>query len=157
MSRLSVRRGWGGLALVSVLAGCGGGPTDPEVVFQVIEETTFAASLNIDLATMEQMTNGVYRLDTVEGVGAMLEIGMFATVTFTGLLSDGTQFDTGQFSFLTGNNGAIQGFETGILGMNIGGSRRLIIPPALGYGSQQRGAIPPGSILIFDVTLDDAG
>ena len=100
MSRLSVRRGWGGLALVSVLAGCGGGPTDPEVVVQVIEETTFAANLNIDLATMEQMTNGVYRLDTVEGVGALLEIGMFATVMFTGWLSDGTQFDTGEFSFL---------------------------------------------------------
>ena len=61
--------------------------------------------------------------------------------------------DTG-FSFLMGNNEVIRGWEEGMLGMLVGGSRRIVIPPSLAYAGQARGSIPAGSILVFEVTLD---
>lgn len=146
----------GVLAFVAVLGACGDSDPVDTVVFQVIEETTFDASLGIELSAMELLGNGVYRLDIVEGTGAQIIFGMVATVTFTGWLSDGSEFDSGDFPFLMGNSEVISGFEDGILGMRVGGTRRLIIPPNQAYGNQQRGPIPPGSILIFDITLDNA-
>jgi FKBP-type peptidyl-prolyl cis-trans isomerase FkpA len=150
---LTARSRWGVVAFVALLSGCGEDPVGVE--FQVIEEVTFAASLNIDLSSMERLANGVYREDLVVGSGEALVFGMTATVTFTGWLIDGSQFDTGTFTFLMGNNQVIRGFEDGILGMLVGGTRRIIIPPNLGYGAQARGSIPPGSILIFEITLDE--
>lgn len=144
-----VRRLCAVLAIVVVTAGC----DDP---FQVIEEVEFAASLGVDLSQMERLSNGVYIQDLVVGTGDTLVVGSMANVDYTGWLADGTQFDTGTFSFTSGSTGddrTISGFDAGTRGMRVGGTRRLIIPPEQGYGDRQSGPIPAGSILIFEVDL----
>ena len=139
-----------------MLLACGDGSTDPEVIeFQIIEELTFAASLGIDLSAMEQTNTGVYIQDLTVGVGETLVWGDRPTVLFSGWLHDGTNFDSGEFNFLMGNNQVIPGFEQGIFGMRFGGIRRMIIPPILAYGDQAVGSIPAGSVLIFEIEVTD--
>jgi FKBP-type peptidyl-prolyl cis-trans isomerase len=141
------------------LAACGSS-TEPEVVFEVIEETTFDASLGVDLSAMTRTGSGVYFEDLVEGSGVEAVFGTTPTVTFTGWLSDGSQFDEGTFSFPMGNNRVVLGFEDGLLGTKEGGTRLMVIPPNRGYGGQSvqddsgNEIIPPGSVLVFRVTVD---
>ena len=139
------------MVLVGALAACGDDPMDVE--FQVIEEAEFDASLNIDLPQMELLDNGVYRRDIVDGDGEQLVFGIFAMVRYTGWLNTGVDFDSGEFGFLMGNNEVVRGFEDGLLGMLVGGTRLIVVPPNLGYGALTVGIIPPGSILIFEAEL----
>jgi FKBP-type peptidyl-prolyl cis-trans isomerase len=145
------------VALVS-LGGCEDGPT--EVVFEVIEETQFAASLGIDLADFDVLNSGVYVKDVVVGTGEPAVFGTTPTVTYTGWLADGTQFDSGTFDFFMGNSLVVPGFEDGLLNVMVGGTRVMIIPPGRGYGGipqvDQSGnvTIPGGSIMVFEITLD---
>jgi FKBP-type peptidyl-prolyl cis-trans isomerase len=141
------------LAVVA-LGGCGDDPVAVE--FQVIEEVEFAASLGIDLAMFTELPSGVYVKDVVVGTGDAAEVGDQVVVGYTGYVTDGSMFDAGSFPFELGSAGqAIGGFHEGVRGMQVGGERRVIIPPELGYGAQGlAGIIPPGSILIFDLTLD---
>ena len=100
-------------------------------------------------------------MDLREGTGTTAAQGRTVTVSYTGWLFDpsrpeskGTQFDSqGSFTFQLGVGRVIAGWEQGIPGMKVGGQRRLIIPPNLGYGSQMVGSIPPNSTLVFDVML----
>ncbi len=95
------------------------------------------------------------------GTGADATTGKTATVRYTGWLysataaeNKGSQFDTGTFSFVVGSNGVIQGFSLGVAGMKVGGTRRIIVPPNLGYGAAGAGStIPPNATLVFDVEL----
>jgi FKBP-type peptidyl-prolyl cis-trans isomerase len=101
--------------------------------------------------------------DLVVGTGAVAGNGSFVTVAYTGWLHDssrpeakGRQFDTGIYPFRLGTGAVIRGWDQGIVGMRVGGSRRLVIPPDLAYGSQsQGGVIPPNATLVFDVTLNN--
>jgi FKBP-type peptidyl-prolyl cis-trans isomerase FkpA len=100
-------------------------------------------------------------MDLREGTGTTAAQGRTVTVSYTGWLFDpsrpeskGTQFDSqSSFTFQLGLGRVIPGWEQGIPGMKVGGQRRLIIPPNLGYGSQMVGSIPPNSTLVFDVML----
>ena len=99
--------------------------------------------------------------DLVVGTGATAVNGLRATVSYTGWLYDtgkpfgrGTQFDSGSLSFLVGGTGVIPGFSQSVLGMKVGGQRRVIIPPDLAYGANASGsAIPPNATLVFEITL----
>jgi FKBP-type peptidyl-prolyl cis-trans isomerase FkpA len=99
--------------------------------------------------------------DLREGTGTTATQGRTVTVSYTGWIFDpsrpelkGTQFDSqASFTFQLGGGRVIPGWEQGIPGMKVGGQRRLIIPPNLGYGSQMAGSIPPNSTLVFDVML----
>jgi FKBP-type peptidyl-prolyl cis-trans isomerase len=62
-------------------------------------------------------------------------------------------FDSGTFSFTLGTNAVIRGFEMGITGMRVGGQRRIVVPPDLGYGAAGTTGIPPNSTLIFEMEL----
>jgi FKBP-type peptidyl-prolyl cis-trans isomerase FkpA len=99
--------------------------------------------------------------DLREGTGATATQGRTVMVAYTGWLYDptkpeskGTQFDTStNFSFPLGVGRVIAGWDQGVVGMKVGGQRRLVIPPNLGYGSQMVGSIPPNSTLVFDIML----
>ncbi len=94
-----------------------------------------------------------------QGIGAEAKSGDTVTVNYVGTLENGTKFDSSidrgtPFSFTLGQNGVIQGWEKGVLGMTIGEKRKLTIPPELGYGSQAvGGVIPANSTLIFEIDL----
>lgn len=98
--------------------------------------------------------------DLTVGTGTEATLGRTVTVQYTGWLyhpsaaqNRGPQFDTGSISFALGTT-VIQGWTQGIQGMRVGGSRRLVIPPALAYGSTGRPPVIPGnSTLLFEVTL----
>jgi FKBP-type peptidyl-prolyl cis-trans isomerase FkpA len=145
-------------AVLLVGTACGDDPVAVEL--QVIEEVEFAPSLGIDLAAFTGLPSGVYVQDVVVGVGGAAEAGSEVTLEYTGYLTDGTVFDPGDLPlvFVLGSGAVIHGFDEGVRGMQLGGERRMIVPPELAYGTQERtrdGAviIPAGSILIFDVTL----
>ena len=98
------------------------------------------------------------------GDGADATVGKRLTVHYTGWLYDptqpeqkGRQFDTlavrGPFVFTLGVGQVIPGWDQGAAGMKVGGQRRLIIPPALGYGSAGAGDISPNATLVFDIEL----
>ena len=99
--------------------------------------------------------------DTTVGTGAQAATGKTATVTYTGWLysataSDhkGSQFDTGTFSFTVGAGQVIPGFDQGVQGMLVGGTRTVLVPASLAYGSSGSGAVPPNSGLVFQITLN---
>ncbi len=96
--------------------------------------------------------------DLVVGSGAIAVTGDTLTVHYVGTLTNGQKFDSsydrGQpFPFRLGAGSVIAGWDQGLVGMRVGGKRRLTIPPALGYGSQANGPIPANSTLIFEIDL----
>ncbi len=141
----------GGLVIATVgLVGCGDDIT-------AIEDTEFAASLGINLAAMTRTSSGLYYEDIETGEGEPATAGQEVQVAYTGWLANGTRFDRGTFSFNLGAGEVVPGFDEGVQGMRVGGVRRIIIPPALGYGSQARGVIPPNSILVFRIQVLSIG
>jgi FKBP-type peptidyl-prolyl cis-trans isomerase len=105
-------------------------------------------------------------LDTVEvedltpGTGAEVKVGDRVTVTYVGSFVNGREFDNvptpdHKLSFLVGREEVISGFDKGMLGMKVGGKRRITIPPNAGFGAYGRGVIGGNQVLIYDVTLLD--
>jgi FKBP-type peptidyl-prolyl cis-trans isomerase len=134
------------------LAACNSDPTAPEP--QVIEQVTFDPSLNVDLAAMTKLPEGVYIQDLVVGTGTGLVDGDQAWTYYELRLSNAQPIGNGLFDFELGAGEVIQGWDIGMEGMMPGGTRVLLIPPELGYGAVQYGPIPAGSVLHFRVELD---
>ena len=124
--------GWLVVAAAAALAGCGSDtPTEPSL---------FRAE------------------DIVVGSGAPAAAGDTLTVHYIGTLESGQVFDDSYargepFTFRLGAGTVIQGWDLGLVGMRVGGKRRLIIPPELAYGSQGRSPIPPNATLHFEIEL----
>ncbi|MGH3739489.1 MAG: FKBP-type peptidyl-prolyl cis-trans isomerase [Micromonosporaceae bacterium] len=97
--------------------------------------------------------------DVKTGDGAEAQAGHTVSVHYVGTLTDGSKFDSSRdrgepFGFQLGAGQVIQGWDQGVAGMRIGGVRRLVVPPELGYGA--RGfppVIPANSTLVFEVEL----
>jgi len=93
------------------------------------------------------------------GTGEEALVGKQVTVHYTGWLTNGQKFDSSldrnkPFSFPLGAGNVIKGWDQGVVGMKIGGKRKLTIPSELGYGARGAGAIiPPNATLIFEVEL----
>lgn len=104
--------------------------------------------------------SGLKYVDLQEGVGAEPKAGQIVVVHYTGWLTTGAQFDTsvGQspLSFRLGAGQVIKGWDEGLATMKIGGKRKLIVPPELGYGAKADGQIPANATLIFDIELLNA-
>ena len=103
--------------------------------------------------------SGLKYQDTKVGTGAEAKPGQTAVVHYTGWLTDGKKFDSSKdrgqpFTFPLGGGRVIKGWDEGVQGMKVGGSRKLTIPATLGYGAQGAGGvIPPNATLVFEVDL----
>ena len=107
----------------------------------------------------EVIMSGLEIEDQIVGDGDEAAAGHAVEVHYTGWLTDGTKFDSSHdrnqtFSFKLGGGQVIAGWDQGVAGMKIGGSRKLTIPAELGYGERGAGGvIPPGATLVFKVEL----
>jgi FKBP-type peptidyl-prolyl cis-trans isomerase FkpA len=122
------------------------------------EALTYAKALSVKLDDMKKSPTGLYTRDETVGQGDEAVKGRRAVVHYTGWLVDGRKFDSSHdrnepFDFEVGAAEVIAGWDEGVEGMRVGGRRKLVVPPALGYGSQPIGPIPAGSTLVFDVEL----
>jgi len=105
--------------------------------------------------------SGLIYEDTIEGNGAEAKAGHFVTVHYTGWLTNGSKFDSSKdrndpFQFPLGQRHVIAGWDEGVQGMKVGGTRKLTIPAQLGYGARGAGGvIPPNATLVFEVELLD--
>ena len=103
--------------------------------------------------------SGLRYTDLQVGAGAEAVKGKTVEVLYTGWLEDNTKFDSSldpnhPFTFRIGIDDVIQGWHQGIAGMKVGGRRRLVVPPELGYGKQGVArVVPPNARLIFEVEL----
>ena len=133
--RLSI---YGALALALVVGGCG-------------TDTPTSPTSNVPFSTV----------DVRVGTGTEATSGRTASINYSGYLysataaeNKGTPFDAGSFPFVVGATNIIPGFSQGVLGMRVGGIRRVIIPPNLAYGAQGRPPeIPGNATLVFQIEL----
>jgi FKBP-type peptidyl-prolyl cis-trans isomerase len=112
---------------------------------------------------MIKTASGLQYEDTVTGQGAAAKGGQRVRVHYTGWLYNndqaGAKFDSSKdrnqpFEFALGGGQVIKGWDEGVAGMQVGGTRRLVIPPHLGYGARGAGGvIPPNATLLFEVEL----
>jgi FKBP-type peptidyl-prolyl cis-trans isomerase FkpA len=126
--------------------------------------TSACSKNNSTSPTIPPTTTAPYsQTDLIAGIGATAIAGSNVTVAYTGWLHDsskpsakGNQFQSSSITFVLGAGRVIRGWDQGILGMRVGGQRRLVIPPDLAYGAQTPDAstIPPNATLVFDVTLN---
>ncbi|MBM2816056.1 MAG: fbp [Ignavibacteria bacterium] len=104
-------------------------------------------------------STGLKYIDLIEGTGETAKSGKRVIINYTGTLENGAVFDRSSSSnplpFTIGNGEIISGIEEGITGMQVGGKRKLVIPPALGYGERGAGGgkIPPNATLYFEIEL----
>lgn len=106
----------------------------------------------------QEVTEGLTYVEIECGDGDEAQSGDTVSVHYTGMLEDGTEFDSSEggqpFTFTIGTGGVIEGWEQGVPGMRVGGKRELTIAPELAYGdSGAGGVIPPGATLIFEIEL----
>jgi FKBP-type peptidyl-prolyl cis-trans isomerase FkpA len=140
-------------ALLSLLAACG-------------DKAPPASTLPASAAQPQAAVSTLEIVDLQPGSGAAIAAGQKAVVQYTGWLYEtaapdkkGTQFDSSRnggqpFRFVVGAGQVIKGWDQGVVGMKVGGSRRLTIPADLAYGDAGAGGvIPPGATLVFDVDL----
>jgi FKBP-type peptidyl-prolyl cis-trans isomerase FkpA len=119
----------------------------------------FAPDLEVVVDSLIEMSSGLRYQDLAVGGGDEATSGKDVVVHYTGWLTDGSKFDSSvdhgrPFSFKLGTGSVISGWDEGVAGMKVGGKRKLVIPPALGYGrSGSPPVIPPNATLVFDVEL----
>lgn len=111
-----------------------------------------------DISEIE-ITGDLISEDIEEGEGPEAKTGDKVLVNYRGTLDDGTQFDSSYdegrvpFEVTIGAGQVIAGWEEGLVGMKVGGKRKLIIPPGLAYGDVGQGDIPPNATITFEVEL----
>jgi len=105
------------------------------------------------------MNNELEITDLIVGEGKAVVKGALITTQYTGWLEDGTQFDSSYdrgkpFQCVIGSGRVIKGWDQGLMGMRVGGKRKLLVPAHLAYGERQIGAhIKPNSNLVFEIEL----
>ena len=157
MTKKSSRRTFGVVALAVTLAlvACGDDPVDPgpNLFGPNPRDVEFAESLGIDLDSMTETASGLFYRDDVEGTGEAAAMGDVVTVSYTGWLAKANEFDSGQLQITLGETASIDGFTEGVIGMKLGGTRTIVMPSSLGYGSGGAGQIPGDAVLVFELMV----
>lgn len=128
------------------------------IIVLVVAVTGFIIWTQKQEATVDTTMQGVVIEDLVVGNGAEAVSGKEVTVHYTGTLTNGTKFDSSidrgePFSFPLGAGMVIRGWDEGVVGMKVGGKRKLTIAPEYAYGDRAIGSIPANSTLVFEVEL----
>jgi FKBP-type peptidyl-prolyl cis-trans isomerase FkpA len=143
------------VVLPLALAACNDSPAAP--VGTPIDCKTLATSL--ETATgLTTTASGLRYRDQVVGTGTTVAFGNFVAVHYAGCLTNGTVFDQNldvdpALVFQLGAGGIIEGFDEGVRGMRVGGTRQLVIPASLAYGASGYGPIPANATIVFTVML----
>lgn len=159
--------------LLAAAAGCGDdGPTAPDP--PRIEDVAFAPELGIDLSAMTLHPRGLYMQDLTEGDGPAAAAQAGARFEYRGWLHDGTPVDQGVYPesifrspgafvsaldgevyYLVGSGQTIAAWDIGLVGIRVGGTRRLVAPPHLAYGARGTpdGRIPPNAVLVYEFRM----
>ncbi|MDX1957065.1 MAG: FKBP-type peptidyl-prolyl cis-trans isomerase [Leptospiraceae bacterium] len=128
-------------------------------IMTLLSVALFAEDTKKEKSLEKESVNDLIITDIKVGTGAEAKVGKKVAVHYTGMFQDGKKFDSSEdrkvpFQFLLGAGQVIKGWDKGVVGMKVGGKRKLTIPPNLAYGSQGAGGvIPPNSTLVFDVEL----
>lgn len=145
------------LSLTLACCGCSSQPQSGSTTPTPSPKTVAASPTPI--AGMKTLPSGLQFLDTTVGSGQKAAPRLKVRIDYVGRLQNGTVFDKGVNDFRLGTGEVIKGWDQGIAGgpgvdpMREGGKRKLILPPALGYGEKVVSTIPPNSTLIFDIEL----
>ena len=104
------------------------------------------------------MNDELQVIDLQVGEGKDAVKGALITTHYTGWLEDGSEFDSSHsrgkpFQCVIGTGRVIKGWDQGLMGMQVGGKRKLLVPAHLGYGERTMGKIPPNSNLVFEIEL----
>ncbi|WP_210557738.1 MULTISPECIES: FKBP-type peptidyl-prolyl cis-trans isomerase [unclassified Pseudomonas] len=104
------------------------------------------------------MTDELQVINLLVGEGKAAVKGALITTHYTGWLEDGSEFDSSHsrgkpFQCVIGTGRVIKGWDQGLMGMQVGGKRKLLVPAHLGYGERTMGKIPPNSNLVFEIEL----
>jgi FKBP-type peptidyl-prolyl cis-trans isomerase len=152
-------RSFAGVAALALLAACdlSTAPNVPAPIDPA--QDTYASALGVDIASMTKSSTGLYYKDKVVGSGDAAQKGDSVRVHYTLWLTNGTKVQSSEdnngapLEFLTGATPArvIPGFEEGVLGMQPGGVRQLVVPPSLAWGSQGNGPVQPNANVVFEV------
>lgn len=146
------------LAFPLVVAACGTEPNRCAPINPSDPATeVFAPSLNIDLSTWAKTPSGVYKQDVVVGTGQTLSQPTIVDVYYVAYLPNGNVVDQQLQHPFQMNLATISAFGVldGMIGMNVGGRRRLVVPSELALGACGTGPIPPNSTLVYEIELLD--
>lgn len=99
------------------------------------------------------MARGIEIVDVAIGTGPEADRGQFVLVRWKGTLNRGDAFGEGQVSFRAGSRDVVAGLSRGVVGMRVGGVRRLRVSPHLGYRDREVPGIPANAVLVFEVEL----
>ena len=129
-----------------------------------IEQTNFAPALEVNLAQSTKTASGLYFRDITPGPGATVTSTSTVTVYYTANFPNGQLLEqiispsapAGPITLGRTPPEVIAGWEEGLVGMKVGGTRQLIIPPALAYGAGGSAKVPPNTVLVFRVEVKTA-
>jgi peptidylprolyl isomerase len=141
-------------AALLAAAACASGP--PRVP-PTIAAAPFSPELGVNIAEMTRTRGGAYHKDLSVGTGPTAIRGSEVSVRYSLYLVDGTLLEGGPndapITFALGSGKVIRGWDEAIPGMRVGGIRKIVVPPELGYGRQGGSRVPPNAVLVFDVQL----